>query len=583
MFRKYIKLLLISIIVLFLPLFLIDSIYATAWDKAQTSKSGIVDMFEVLPEYLQVDSTAENRDFHIKRNERSIGTGTQYYFYLEGGTVTVSMATNGLLRIGSATIGISGNNIGIGTTTPATALEVIGTVTATNFSGNSAVLTGITVSGTLTVSAIQATSTANTFGTTTQWNNSAVTIYGTSNTSPLSVVVNTNYIGTNTTAIMTGTSTPSPNQVLASSVYSAAYQQHEAFDGVISGGANNGWAAITGANEWIEYDYGTETKKGLKQYIITCNIADIGGAGNAPTAFDLRGSNDRLTYTSIDARSGVSFGALESKTYTIATSTTPYQFYRLHVTTSGAASVTIGELQLIGETGDRNTLHVTGSGTVLVNTTFPNGTSNAYVFQIAGSGLGTSWGVTCYEAIKSIIGSGSAVIKEGYDAVMGTPLFKSHPKIRDDITLNQAEEIAKIEYVKSFESADYETFVADRITEYPTYTGTETTDWKKLREDFNTLYVDPRKDEFYVLSDKDKRVKDKKVELESDTSITSITPVSDNPSTPELFKRGDPRILDLQPQIGCLMSTAQYQDAEIKDLVAIIGSLTSRLQKAGIP
>ena len=104
---KNVKSLLVFGIVLFLPLFLIDSVYATAFDKAQTSKSGIVDMFEVLPEYLQVNSTAENRDFHIKRNERSIGTGTQYYFYFEGGSVTVSLTTNGLLSLGGVSIGTS--------------------------------------------------------------------------------------------------------------------------------------------------------------------------------------------------------------------------------------------------------------------------------------------------------------------------------------------------------------------------------------------------------------------------------------------------------------------------------------------
>ena len=104
---KYIKSLLIFGSILFLPLFSVDSIYATAWDKAQTSKSGIVDMLEVLPEYLQTNSTAENRDFHIKRNERALGTGTQYYFYFEGGTVTVSMTTDGLFRIGSISFGSS--------------------------------------------------------------------------------------------------------------------------------------------------------------------------------------------------------------------------------------------------------------------------------------------------------------------------------------------------------------------------------------------------------------------------------------------------------------------------------------------
>lgn len=104
---KNIKLLLIISMILFLPLFLIDSIYATALDKAQTSKSGIVNMFEVRPEYLQTNSTAENRDFYINRNERALGTGTQYYFYFEGGSVTVSLTTNGLLSLGGVSLGTS--------------------------------------------------------------------------------------------------------------------------------------------------------------------------------------------------------------------------------------------------------------------------------------------------------------------------------------------------------------------------------------------------------------------------------------------------------------------------------------------
>ena len=113
--------------------------------------------------------------------------------------------------------------------------------------------------------------------------------------------------------------------------------------------------------------------------------------------------------------------------------------------------------------------------------------------------------------------------------------------------------------------------------------GTDTANWTRLRRDFETEYVLPRNDEFYVLADKIKRVKDKKVELESDTSITSITPVSDDPSTSALFKRSDPKILDLEPQIGCLMSTAQYQATEINELRALVGSLTTRIEKAGIP
>lgn len=65
--------------------------------------------------------------------------------------------------------------------------------------------------------------------------------------------------------------------------------------------------------------------------------------------------------------------------------------------------------------------------------------------------------------------------------------------------------------------------------------------------------------------------------MESDTSITNISPVSDDPSTPAIFKRGDPKILDLENQIGALIGTAQKldemiktQDAEIEKLKAIV-------------
>lgn len=158
MIMKNIKLFLGTI--LFLLIFPIGLIYATAWDRAQTSKSGIVDMFEVLPEYLQATSTAENRDFHIKRNERSIGSGAQYYFYMEGGSLTVSMTTDGVFRIGNTILGSSTpaypinlaggtattgvlpeNQGGFGTSTP-------GYVRQNNGSSTGQTATNITIAGT---------------------------------------------------------------------------------------------------------------------------------------------------------------------------------------------------------------------------------------------------------------------------------------------------------------------------------------------------------------------------------------------------------------------------------------------------
>lgn len=210
-------------------------------------------------------------------------------------------------------------------------------------------------------------------GTTTQHNNSVVTILG-SSTSALSVITHRGYTGTTTTAIMTGTSTPAPYQVLVSSTYSAAYPGYEAFDGIVSGGAGNAWAANGDTNQYIIYDYGTGSKKAIGSYQIIANIADGGGANNAPNTFDLRGSNDNVSYTSIDSRAGEGiWTALETRSYTVATSTTAYQFYKVHVTSiNGGANATIGEIHLIEKLFDNYpSLCSSGSGTVGIGTTTP--------------------------------------------------------------------------------------------------------------------------------------------------------------------------------------------------------------------
>ena len=211
-------------------------------------------------------------------------------------------------------------------------------------------------------------------GTTTQWNNSNVTIFG-SSTSPLTVITHRGYVGTNTTAIMTGTSTPNPSIISVSSTFNGNYSGYEAFDGVISGGAGNGWAASGNTNEYIIYNFGTGTKKAIGSYQITANITDNGGAVMAPNTFELRASNDNTSYTSIDSRAGEgTWTALETRSYTVATSTTLYQFYKVHVTSiNGGANTVIGEIQLIEKLFDNYpSMFVSGSGTVGIGTTTPS-------------------------------------------------------------------------------------------------------------------------------------------------------------------------------------------------------------------
>ena len=120
---------------------------------------------------------------------------------------------------GAASVIVGWPDINTGTLTGNT--DISGTPTANKLVMSTSTNLNNWILGTLTISAIQATSTANTFGTTTQRNNSMVTISNLA-TSTLSVVSGYR-TGTNTTAIMTGTNTPSPNRILVSSTYSGDY------------------------------------------------------------------------------------------------------------------------------------------------------------------------------------------------------------------------------------------------------------------------------------------------------------------------------------------------------------------------
>jgi hypothetical protein len=74
----------------------------------------------------------------------------------------------------------------------------------------------------------------------------------------------------------------------------------------------------------------------------------INDASRGPLDFEMQGSNDATTWTTVDSRTGITSwtsGALN--TYTCATATTAYRYFRLYITQSNGGQYTnVGELYL---------------------------------------------------------------------------------------------------------------------------------------------------------------------------------------------------------------------------------------------
>ena len=84
-------------------------------------------------------------------------------------------------------------------------------------------------------------------------------------------------------------------------------------------------------------------------------------------------------------------------------------------------------------------------------------------------------------------------------------------------------------------------------------------------------------------------ISDKKGALESDRSILKVSPVSDRITTPDELRGVDKRTIDPLSTASFAIAITQKQKkllegqaTEIQSLKAIIGSLTSRLNKAGL-
>jgi hypothetical protein len=114
----------------------------------------------------------------------------------------------------------------------------------------------------------------------------------------------------------------------------------KAFDGTLAK-----WFNGTGATDWLQYRFAAGQRHPLSRYIITSGN-DV--PARDPVAWQMLGSNDGVTWTTLDTRTGQSFPArLQTYIYDIPL-TAAYEYYRFNITANGGdGGIQLTELQLL--------------------------------------------------------------------------------------------------------------------------------------------------------------------------------------------------------------------------------------------
>ncbi len=140
------------------------------------------------------------------------------------------------------------------------------------------------------------------------------------------------------TADVTGAGTPTAS----ASLYSGTAAQQ--FDNDQSNSSTCGYTPVSGS--WLKYDFGAENEKTVVRYKI-----DTGHDGNtyAPKDWLLQGSNDDVTWTTVDSRAGVTgWSASVLRQFDCPSNGTAYRYYRLYITGSNHGTyVQINEVEYI--------------------------------------------------------------------------------------------------------------------------------------------------------------------------------------------------------------------------------------------
>jgi F5/8 type C domain-containing protein len=134
---------------------------------------------------------------------------------------------------------------------------------------------------------------------------------------------------------MSSNTAPSPYVASASSAYTSsdAFNAFNFSTSSSSAGLAFGhyWIGTGGGTDWLQIDLGSGTTKILGVYDIQVNV--IPEPNRAPKNWTMQGSNNGTTWTTVDTRiSETAWLSGQVRSYTCATQTTAYRYFRLNIT-----------------------------------------------------------------------------------------------------------------------------------------------------------------------------------------------------------------------------------------------------------
>ncbi|MGE0604837.1 MAG: DUF2793 domain-containing protein [Xanthobacteraceae bacterium] len=152
------------------------------------------------------------------------------------------------------------------------------------------------------------------------------------------VIKPTSSSGANQLPAMTAATT-SGVTMAATTEYSGSFSAWKAADG----NASTWWVANGAVPQNLDADFGSGNAKTIASYKMR---ARNDGSPLGPTAWELLGSNDASSWSTLDSRAAQSFTSGELKTFAVA-SPGSYRYYRLAVSATGAGSnLSLGEYEL---------------------------------------------------------------------------------------------------------------------------------------------------------------------------------------------------------------------------------------------